>query len=86
MILCYDCVLLALSFSERIHLEICVNYVWYEPEHHDLKAGGLWRHEFAIFGYKLTIHFHIWLFCDVTDAYYLCADISMCTAPCGPHK
>ena len=41
------------------------------------KAGGLWRHEFAIiYEYKLTIHLHvIWLFCDVT-AYYSCADIS----------
>ena len=31
------------------------------------KAGGLLRHEFAIYGYELTIHFHIWWFCDVTD-------------------
>ena len=31
------------------------------------KVGGLWRHEFAICGYKLTIHFHIWWFCNVTD-------------------
>ena len=23
--------------------------------------------EYAIYGYKLTVHFHIWLFCDVTD-------------------
>ena len=29
-------------------------------------VGGQWRHEFAIYGYKLTVHFHIWWFCDVT--------------------
>ena len=29
-------------------------------------VGGQWRHEFAINGYKLTVHVHIWWFCDVT--------------------
>ena len=34
-----------------------------------MDAVGLCRHEFAIYeyNYKLTINFHIWLFCDVTD-------------------
>ena len=31
------------------------------------KAGGLWRHDIATYGYKLTIHFHLRWFCDVTD-------------------
>ena len=31
------------------------------------KVGGLWSHEFAIYGYKLTNHFHKWRFCDFTD-------------------
>ena len=31
------------------------------------KAGCLWRHEFTLYGCKFTIHFHIWLFCDVID-------------------
>ena len=31
---------------------------------HAWKAGASWRHEFAIYCYKLTIHFHIWLFLD----------------------
>ena len=30
-------------------------------------VGGQWRHEFAIYWYKLTNHYHIWWFCDVTD-------------------
>ena len=30
------------------------------------KADDLCRHELAIYVYKLTIHFHIWLLCDVT--------------------
>ena len=29
------------------------------------KSGGFCRHEFAIYGYKLTVYFHICLFCDV---------------------
>ena len=27
---------------------------------HSRKAGGLLRHEFAMYSYKLTVHFHIW--------------------------
>ena len=40
------------------------------------KADGLWRHEFAIYGYKLTIHFHIWFFCAVIVRLQSFADIN----------
>ena len=41
------------------------------------KAGGLWRHEFAIYVYKLTILFHIYgYFVLSLTAYYSCADIT----------
>ena len=35
------------------------------------KAGGLWRHEFATYCDKLTIHFHMRLFCNVTDRLFI---------------
>ena len=46
--------------------------------------GGQWRHEIVIYGYELTIHFHEWLFCDVTDrllfvcGYYIRVDPAKC--------
>ena len=33
-------------------------------------VGGSWRHEFSIYGYTLTIHFHTWLFCDCQLSYH----------------
>ena len=42
-------------------------------------VGGQWRHQITIYGYKLTIYFHIWWFCDVTDRllFSICVRILM---------
>ena len=42
-------------------------HIFYKHSPYIEKADGLSRHECAIYGFKLTIHFHIWFFCDATD-------------------